>query len=316
MERITKNKKYKEYLEKWIRYHSQFIKKSTYASYLLIIQNHIIKDLGDYQIKDITNQILQEFTLKKLQNGKIKKDGGLSIEVVKDILAVIKLSLKFAIKKGLIRAFDMTIDYPRAIQDKNLKIFSKKEQQLLSKYLLENINHKNIGLLICLYCGIRIGELCALQYKDINFSEKYLKIEKTLQRIYIKGEKTKIIITKPKTSSSIRKIPLSNFLLKELKKFKLENDIFVLTGTKKYTEPRTYREHYKKMLKNLNIKFRNFHSLRHTFASRCIELNIDYKTVSELLGHSSVNTTLNLYVHSNFSQKEKAINKLFDTYTK
>ncbi len=315
MENIKGDAKYGDFLCKWICYHKQFIKQSTYANYLTCMQNHILPTLGDERLENITNNILQDYALKKLLNGSVK-GGKLSQKSVKDILVVIKLSLRYAIKKRIIHSFDMSIKFPKLTEDNKLKVLSLDEQKIVTTYLLNHKTNKNIGLLLSLFCGIRIGELCALKWSDVDVKNSSLNIDKTLQRLCIKGQKSQIIITKPKTNSSIRKLPIPKFLLCELKKCKFDNNTYILTGAKNYTEPRTFRAYYERLLKKIGIEFKNFHSLRHTFATRCVELEIDYKTISELLGHASVNTTLNLYVHSDFKQKQKAVDKLFHAFMK
>ncbi len=297
MENIKGDIKYGDFLYKWICYHKQFIKQSTYANYLTCIQNHILPTLGDERLKNITNNILQDYALKKLSHGSLK-GGKLSQKSVKDILVVIKLSLRYAIKKRIIHSFDMSVKFPKLTEDKKLKVLSLDEQKIVTTYLLNNKTDKNIGLLLSLFCGIRIGELCALKWADVDVKNRCINIDKTLQRLCIKGQKSKIIITKPKTNKSIRKLPIPKFLLCEFKRCDKEN--FIITGTKKPSEPRTFRAYYERLMIKLGVEFKNFHSLRHTFATRCVELEIDYKTISELLGHASVNTTLNLYVHPNF----------------
>ena len=164
--------------------------------------------------------------------------------------------------------------------------------------------------MISLYSGIRIGELCALKWEDIDFKKNCLNINKTIQRVYIKGKDkntSKVIITTPKTKNANREIPINKDFLEILKKVKSNKEHYVLSGSEKYIEPRTYRKYFNKVLNGLKIKHLNFHSLRHTFATNCISLGVDYKTVSELLGHANVNITLNLYVHPRYSQKKKCI---------
>ena len=187
---------------------------------------------------------------------------------------------------------------------------TKYEQNKLTNYVLNNLTSRNIGILLSLYSGIRIGELCALQWKDIDFKNNKLIISKTVQRIYIKDKDkniSKVIITSPKTKNANREIPINKDFIEILKKIKSDNDYYILSNNEKYIEPRTYRKYFNKALKENKIKHFNFHSLRHTFATNCITLGCDYKTVSELLGHANVNITLNLYVHPRYSQKKKCI---------
>ena len=184
-------------------------------------------------------------------------------------------------------------------------------------YVKRNISFRNLGIYLCLSTGVRIGELCALQWKDIDTDTGYVSVNKTIARIYLMDEngknRTEVVIDTPKTQNSLREIPIYNELLKLLKPLKriVNPEYYVLTNSPPPLEPRTYRNYYKKIMKTLNVPNIKFHGLRHSFATRCIESNCDYKTVSVLLGHSKINTTLNLYVHPNLNQKKKCINKMF-----
>jgi integrase len=169
---------------------------------------------------------------------------------------------------------------------------------------------------ICLCSGMRIGEVCALTWDDVDTDNGTIHVRRTIQRIYNIDEglrKTELILDAPKTKNSIREIPMSKDLLRMLKPIKkiVNGSFFVLTNDAKPTEPRTYRTYYKNLMKELGIPALKFHGLRHSFATRCIESKCDYKTVSVLLGHSNISTTLNLYVHPNFEQKKKAIDQMF-----
>ena len=182
-------------------------------------------------------------------------------------------------------------------------------------FVQENFTFRNLGVYICLSTGIRIGEICALTWNDIDTENGIIYVRKTIQRIYIieNGKRhTELLLDTPKTKNSIREIPMTKDLLKILKPLKkiVNNNFFVLTNDAKATEPRTYRNYYKKMLESLNIPELKFHGLRHSFATRCIESNCDYKTVSVILGHSNISTTLNLYVHPNLEQKKKCIEQM------
>lgn len=171
-------------------------------------------------------------------------------------------------------------------------------------YVQEYFTFRNLRIYICLSAGIRIGEICALTWDDIDTENGVIYIRKTIQRIYIveNGYRhTELILDTPKTKISIRDIPMNKDLLKMLKPIKriVNNRFFVLTNDIKPTEPWTYRNYYKKLLLELGIPELKFHGLRHSFATRCIESNCDYKTVSVILGHSNISITLNLYVHPN-----------------
>ena len=301
---------YKDWIWDWLSYKKDYIKESTYANYSNIISNHIAPDLGKYYLKDLNNKIIQEFLLKKYKIGRLDNLGGLSSKTIRDIVAIIKSSLKFAMKEDLISSFNLDFIYPKISSKDKIYTISKQDQDKLIDYILKNQSSKNFGILLTLYSGIRIGELCALQWKDIDFKNNILNINKTLQRVYIKDKqinKSKLIITNPKTHNAEREIPLNNDFAKELKKFKTDNEDYILSGSRKWIEPRTYRRFFARTLEKVKIDKINFHGLRHTFATNCIKLGVDYKTVSELLGHATVNITLNLYVHPQMSQKKKCI---------
>lgn len=182
-------------------------------------------------------------------------------------------------------------------------------------YLRDNFTFRNLGIFICLNTGMRIGEICGLKWENVDTDLGVIQVRKTLQRIYVldEGEKhTELLLDTPKTTNSIRDIPMSNELIKVLKPIKkvVNDNFFVISNDANPIEPRTYRNYYKKLLKKLDIDELKFHGLRHSFATRCIESNADYKTVSVILGHSNISTTLNLYVHPNHEQKKKCINKM------
>ena len=301
---------YKDWIYEWLIEKKDYIKESTYANYSNNIFNHIIPKLGNYHLNQINHKIIQDFLLELSKNGRKDNTGGLSEKTIKDITIIVKGSIKKAINENKIKYIELSFNYPKDSKDKSIYILTKHEQNKITNYVLNNCTSKNIGLLISLYSGIRIGELCALQWKDVDFKNNKLTISKTIQRIYIKDKDnniSKIIVSTPKTKNANREIPINKDFLEILKKLKSEKDNYILSNTSKYVEPRTYRKHFNKVLRELKIKQFNFHSLRHTFATNCISLGCDYKTVSELLGHANVNITLNLYVHPRYSQKKKCI---------
>lgn len=309
---IIKSKKifYKDWIYAWLIEKKDYIKESTYANYSNNIFNHIIPKLGDYTLNEINHKVIQDFLLELSKSGRKDSRGGLSEKTIKDIAIIIKGSIKKGINEDKIKHIELSFNYPKDNKEKNIYILTKHEQNKITNYVLNNCTSKNIGFLISLYSGIRIGELCALQWKDIDFKNNKLSISKTVQRIYVKDKEkniSKVIITTPKTKNANREIPINKDFLEIIKLLKTDKDNFILSNTNKYIEPRTYRKYFNKVLKELKIKHFNFHSLRHTFATNCISLGCDYKTVSELLGHANVNITLNLYVHPRYSQKKKCI---------
>ena len=309
---LLKRKKilYKDWIYTWLLEKKDYIKESTYANYSNNIFNHIIPKLGNYYLNELNHKVIQDFLLELSKNGRKDNNGGLAEKTIKDITIIIKGSIKKGINEDKIKHIELTFNYPKDNKENKLYVLTKREQNKITNYVLENINSRNIGLLISLYSGIRIGELCALRWEDVDFKKNSLTINKTIQRVYIKDKNkniSKVIITTPKTKNANREIPINKDFLEILKKVKSEKKNYILTGNEKYIEPRTYRKYFNKILDELKIKHFNFHSLRHTFATNCISLGVDYKTVSELLGHANVNITLNLYVHPRYSQKKKCI---------
>ena len=309
---LLKSKKilYKDWIYTWLLEKKDYIKESTYANYSNNIFNHIIPKLGNYYLNELNHKVIQDFLLELSKNGRKDNTGGLAEKTIKDITIIIKGSIKKGINEDKIKHIELTFNYPKDNKENKLYVLTKREQSKITNYVLENINSRNIGLLISLYSGIRIGELCALRWEDVDFKKNCLTINKTIQRVYIKDKNkniSKVIITTPKTKNANREIPINKDFLEILKKVKSDKKHYILTGNEKYIEPRTYRKYFNKILDELRIKHFNFHSLRHTFATNCISLGVDYKTVSELLGHANVNITLNLYVHPRYSQKKKCI---------
>ena len=195
-------------------------------------------------------------------------------------------------------------------------VLSKSSQRKIMEFAKENFTFQNLGIYICLSAGLRIGEVCALTWNDLDTELGAISITKTIQRIYYVGgeeRRTEVIIDTPKSKNSIREIPMTKDLLRMVKPLKkvVNGSFYVLTNSAVPTEPRTYRNYYKRLMKQLDIPALKFHGLRHSFATRCIESNCDYKTVSVLLGHSNISTTLNLYVHPNMEQKKRCVEQMF-----
>jgi integrase len=295
-----------EIIDLWKADKKQYVKKSSYSAYVLLIENHLLPAFG--ALHNVEESDVQAFVLCKL--GK-----GLSQKTVKDILIVLKMVLKFAAKNKLLEYTPFDVQYPTERENRNMEVLSKTNQKRIMNYVQENFIFRNLGIYICLSTGMRIGEICALTWNDIDTETGIIHVRKTIQRIYIienSNRRTELLLDTPKTKNSIREIPMTKDLLKMLKLLKkaLNDNFFVLTNDAKPTEPRTYRNFYRKMMKGLNIPDLKFHGLRHSFATRCIESSCDYKTVSVILGHSNISTTLNLYVHPNMEQKKKCVEQM------
>lgn len=291
----------------WKEEKRQFVKKSTFAAYSLIVETHLQPAFGN--LTAVTEKDVQDFVLQKL-------NGGLSQKTIKDMLIVLRMILKFGAKKNYCVYAPIDVIFPTDRERQELEVLSITNQKKIMRFVEDNFTFRNLGIFICLSTGIRIGEICALTWDDIDTENGVIHIRKTIQRIYVKEngiKKTELLIDTPKTATSMRDIPMIKDLYEILKPLKkvVNNDYFVLTNEATPTEPRTYRNYYKKLLDKLGIPPIKFHGLRHSFATRCIESKCDYKTVSVILGHSNISTTLNLYVHPNYKQKKKCIDKMF-----
>ena len=303
---MVKEKTINQITEEWKEEKKKYVKKSTYAAYQLLIQNHIKPYFGD--LYEVNEEKVQQFVFDKL-------DAGLSEKTIRDIIIVLKMILKFGIKNGYLEYIQIDAKFPSKQEKKDLDVLSKADQKKFMEHLRNNFTFKNLGIFICLSTGMRIGEICGLRWCDVDTAEGVIKVRHTLQRIYIiEGETrhTELLLDTPKTANSVRDIPMSSELLKMLKSINkvVNENYYVISNDIKPIEPRTYRNYYKKLCKQLDIPELKFHGLRHSFATRCIESKADYKTVSVLLGHSNISTTLNLYVHPNKEQKKKTIDKM------
>lgn len=301
-------KTFNEIVNDWKLMKSKLVKHSTFSTYSLSLEYHLLPHFGN--MTSIKDSDIQNFILQKYENG-------LSYKSIKDIIALLKMILRFGYKNGFKTTPTWDIIIPSEKQPKKIQVFNIDTQKKLMNYIKRNFTFKNLGIYISLTTGLRIGEVCALQWKDLNIDSGLITISKTIGRIYTpksNGKKrTELIIDTPKTKNSIREIPMPTELIKILKSLnKIVNpDYYILTNESIPIEPRTYRNYFKKLLQTLNMPKLKFHGLRHSFATRCIECNCDYKTVSVILGHSNISTTLNLYVHPNLDQKKRCINKMY-----
>lgn len=306
------NKTIREIAEAWKEYKRPYVKQSTMAAYVLILENHVLPEFGDND--SLHEHEVQAFVLKKIEHG-------LSVKSVKDILIVLKMVMKFGVKNEWMPHYEWDIKYPANNQPKELEVLSVANHKKILYYVQHNFTFMSLGIYISLITGLRIGEICALKWSDINVAEGTITVQRTIERIYVvEGEKkhTQLVINTPKTVNSCREIPMSKELLAMVKPMKkvVNGDFYVLTNEDKPTEPRTYRNYYNRLMEKLDIPKLKYHGLRHSFATRCIEAGCDYKTVSVLLGHSNISTTLNLYVHPNMEQKKRCINKMLKSLGK
>lgn len=297
----------------WLDVKRLDVKESSYARYVHIVRKHLLPELGGCCYTNVTADMLNEFLQMKLREGDNKK--GLAPKTVADIRSVLIQISDFAKSRKYSSGINGKIFFPK-MYPPLIQILEKEEQKKLEKYIFEEQSPFSIGILLALYGGLRIGEICSLKWGDIYLENNLVQIDKTLLRIQETDNipnypnKTKVLIDKPKTAHSIRIVPLPEFIINHLRTMKQSPDIYVITGTDYFMEPRTCLDKYKKILKTTGINDYTFHALRHTFATRCVEMGFDIKSLSEILGHANINVTLQRYVHPSMEMKRRQMDRL------
>ena len=296
---------------RWLDDAKLFDKESTIAKYRDFLQCYILPKFGNVQMNSLSTEILQEFLSALSVSG--RTDGqGLSPRTVAVILCILKGIRKYALSQGCTVSFS-TDDMIVRQRLKQPRVFSEQETLQLRSYLRRHLTGCNAGILLCLEMGLRLGEVCALQWSDISLAERKLHVWQTAQRIRSDedgaGARTKIVITSPKSDSSARVIPLPDSLCTFLSSIR-KSEGFLLTGGNHIMEPRSLQRHFKHVLKEAGIADANFHALRHTFATRGVEAGFDVKCLSSILGHSNVAMTLSRYVHPTMDMKRRNMAKM------
>ena len=295
------------------------VKESTHATYYQVIHGHLVPYFRGNKASHLSNDKVNQFVKDKLDHGRLDGAGGLSPKRVRDILSILLQVIQYGEKKGAITGFNYDIARPKA-ECGELAVLTHDEQEKLLTHVKATLDHKKLGVLIAFYAGARLGELCALQWSDINFGTGILHISKTLQRIKdtdpTSARKTKMVIDTPKSKKSVREIPLPVSLLCTLKQWAKGQPSmnYVLSGKAKYVDPRVMQDDFKECLKLASVDATKFHALRHTFATRAKEQHFDDKSLSELLGHSSVRFTLERYVHSSIDTKRASMERYAACY--
>ncbi len=316
LETTIKETSLTDFLAEWIENIRPKIKESSYIKYNSMIKHYITPNIGEKKLSEISYSTLEEFTNQLLLEGG-SKNSVLSSKTVNDTLTLLKSAFHYAENKyGIVLCDFNQTPYHR--KEGQIRVFNQKEHEQLTSYLSSHNSYRNLGILLALFTGIRVGELCALTWENIHLDSGIITICQTMQRVEntnFKSRrtdmKTRIIITSPKSSSSIREIPLPAFLIDILKKTPHSERGFLLSDSEDmFIEPRNLQTHFKTVLKRAGIENANFHTLRHTFATRCVELGFDIKSLSEVLGHANVNITLNKYVHPSMDLKRDNMEKL------
>ena len=303
---------YKEWLSNWLENYVQpSAKQRTYTRYKEIVEQHIIPQLGDLELSEITPYVLQCYVTELMKCGNLRTGKGLSANSVNSIITVIQNTLKTAYSLGMVREYTGDkIKRPRS-SEKKVECFSMSEQKKIEQYILNEDGSRLFGVLLCLYTGLRIGELLALEWSDIDMSKSELRVNKTCHYGKDKNGVFGRITDIPKTQSSIRTIPIPKQLMPHLREVKKKSrSTHIVSNGENPISIRSYQRSFSALLKKLNIPHRGFHSLRHTFATRALECGMDVKTLSEILGHKNPTVTLNRYAHSLMEHKKEMMNKL------
>lgn len=301
--------------ESWLTTVKGTVKESSYTRYYRNVYCYLVPAIGKYAISRIDSTLVGRMKDEMLSCGG-KRGEGLSEKTVSDIFSTLKMILLFASEQGYPAMNIAFVRNPRR-KKKEPAIIPKETLDCLEEALLHSDENICLGILLTLHTGIRNGELCGLRWSDFNFRASTVQIHRTVERISdldpLVGQKTKVIISEPKTDTSRRTIPLPRALCRYMKERCGEDSHYLLTGTDKPSEPHTLYVRYERFLRRNGFEGYTFHALRHTFATRGVESGFDAKSLSEILGHSDVTTTLRCYVHPSMEQKRKQMENMFGT---
>lgn len=294
----------KKVYTEWLNAVVNRVKESSFANYKLKFEKHILPEFGDMSCVELSAGVINAFINRKLADG-------LSASYVRDIIIVFKTMLKYAQEEYKFSLSLKNIALPKCEKKAEQKL-NNAEQHLLVEHLQRHMNLTSFGVMISLLMGLRIGELCGLRWSDVDFKNRILHINRTVQRIAIAegSRKTKIIISSPKSATACRSITIPDILMAYFEKFRADGGCYILSGSEKVIEPRTMQYRYKKILQSARISYHNFHQLRHTFATNCMQNGFDIKTLSNVLGHSNVSLTLSRYVHPDTTHERRLMNNM------
>ena len=304
-----KKKRFSLYCDEWILLKRSCVKESTFIKYFTTIEKYIKPRLGGCYAEAFTETLIEQFSYDLLHEVK------LSPKTVKDILTMVRSIVNYMKKKNP-SVESVEIVYPKE-NKKEMRVLSREEQMRFVEYLLNDMDVCKFGILLALMTGLRIGEICALCWSDISLNNQTIHVCRTMQRIKNitddpTQKRTKVIVGEPKSSKSVRTIPLNDNIAEFCRRWKAEkNKAIVLTGEeKRFMEPRTLQYRLNKYTGDCGLEGVHFHTLRHSFATRCVEAGFEIKSLSEILGHSSPKVTLERYVHSSLELKRENMEKL------
>ena len=311
---------FSESIYDWLNHIKDNIKLQSYHQYTFCAEKYVIPHIGQLKSKDINSHIINELLSSLSKNGKSDGAGGLSESTLNSVRYIIMSTLHFLIDNKKIANITGKVSISKKSKRTEPEIFTNDEFLQLERFLYQEMNTSKLGVLLCMYTGLRIGEVCALQWKDIDLDEKCLSVTKNAQRIINSdndnSSKTSLQICLPKTEYSVRRIPLTRNLIHVIKALisNVNKEHFIITNTEKIPDPRTLENKYKRYLREADISAKNFHVLRHSFASRCIESGMDIKSLSSILGHSTVTITMNRYVHPSVNYKLEQMERMLLYY--
>lgn len=297
----------------WLKDSQLSLKGASVYRYENLLNTHILPAFANQRIDQITGTDINVFLTTKLVAGRVDGKGGLSPTYVRSIMLVMKAVLAYAAENRMCIPLQSKISKPQPIA-KELPVLTQDEQKLLVNMCLTQIDETKVCVLLSLYAGLRIGEVCALEWEDIDLENRLIHVRKTVSRVSgTVGDmvRSTLVIAQPKTIASFRDIPICSWLIPVLEQVHdMQSSSFVASSRAGFISPRTFDYRYHKLLKTAGIQTINYHALRHTFATRCIEAGIDVKTLSELLGHTDASITLNTYVHSSMERKRTQLELL------
>lgn len=306
------NPQFKCICDEWLHSNRLRLKPSSYAKYQTSIEKHIVPVLGKLQLSQLSTEMISKFGLELLTVR------GLAPKTVQDILVLVHAILKYGSKQYPGMLSNVEVLYPPKVTQE-MRVLSPNEQKFLTSYLLEDLSPCKFGVLLALWTGLRIGEVCALRWNRVDLQEQIIKIDATMQRVRIDDPmapgKTKVLVDSPKTASSVREIPINKQTAALCRRmYPGDDDAYVLTGSQKAMEPRLLQYYFQNYASDCNLEGVTFHTLRHTFATRCVEVDFEIKSLSEILGHANTSITLNRYVHCSLELKRANMKKLESLY--
>lgn len=295
---------YQEWLREWLNiFVKPVVKNRTFEHYEMIVQQKIVPRLGEYVMEDLDPNMVQKYVAELL--------AVYAVNTVNGIISIIKSSLKKAFKIGVTKKEISDYIAQPKVREKEISCFSVAEQKKIEKAVLTSKKDRMFGIILCLYTGLRIGELFALEWSNVDLHKGILLVEKTCRDKWVDGHYQKTLDT-PKTATSRRKVPIPKQLLPYLRRMKRNSKgCYVISGKNgKDIAIRSYQKSFERLLIREDIHHKGFHALRHTFATRALECGMDIKTLSEILGHKNAAVTLNRYAHSLLEHKQEMMNKL------